>query len=602
MTKTCPSCDVLAPPDARYCRHCGTQLQRVGASSGAGDGSVSPNAATVPLSSQNTTDEMVAHPSPPQQSAASHTSEVTHEEMNDLLRRGARAGELKDEKTNRASDGEHTPARDTQQSATLSANHAERLSDNGSTGSLSDDFDSEQTQITISVRPLTSRTLPPDDAVVASVVAARANRNPQFNSTPQQVTLSPTGTLQPDASTKIPPSQQQQQPSPPQRPAAVRRSPEARAFRVWLGLAALSIAVIGAVAAAAFWFGARSWRSSEPTPAIVSGGAAPVLNDPKGLANAKLAEADMLLASGNTSEAQARLREAAALDPANAEPQRRLARLLLANGERRAGLEALRAVTRLAPDDTEAWLSLASAQFAEELYEDALESYRGLGEASPAALARDTVQLNYADALRMSGRNAEARVIYRRLASSPDAEVASASRQQLAQPTPSPTGEIVDEAKAQALETARAGGARTPEASRTPEAAFATPTPQPPAATAAARPEPTAAAAAATTAPTKVSRASPSEHYQRGVGLWATNRGAAVAELRSAAERGNADASYYLGLSIAEGRDPRALKRAELVAALVHFGRARRSSRFRAQSITYEEQLGRELDKRRNER
>ncbi len=131
------------------------------------------------------------------------------------------------------------------------------------------------------------------------------------------------------------------------------------------------------------------------------------------------------------------------------------------------------------------------------------------------------------------------------------------------------------------------------EASRTPDMSSAMPAPQP----TDARPEPTAAT---TTAPTKVSPASPSEHYGRGLGLWATNRGAAVAEFRAAAERGNADASYYLGLSIAERRDPRSLKRAEVVAALVHFARARRSQ-FRAQSLTYEEQLGRELDRRRND-
>ena len=582
MTKTCPSCDVLAPPDARYCRHCGTQLQRAGAS-GAGDGSVSPIAATVPLSSQNTTDEIVAHPSP-LQSVASHTSEVTDEEMDDLLRRSARAGEVKDGEANGASDGELAPTRDAE-GATLSANHAERLHDNGS----SDDFDPEQTQITISVKPLTSRNLPTNAAVAASVVAMRANSNPQFNSTPQQVTLSPTGSLQPDANATTTAAS----PPPPPSTRPTVRSPEARALRVWLGLglAALSIAVIGGVAMAAFWFGPRVWSASEATPAIVNGEAAPVLNDPKQLANAKLAEADLLLASGNTSEAQARLREAAALDPANAEPQRRLARLLLASGARRAGIEALRAATRLAPDDTEAWTSLASAQFAEELYEDALESYRGLGEASPATFARDTVQLNYADALRLSGRNTEARLVYRRLATSPDAEVAGASRQQLAQLTPSPTDEAVDEAEAQSLETSREQ-ARA-EASRTPDMSAATPAPQP----TDARLEPTAAT---TTAPTKVSPASPSEHYRRGVGLWATNRGAAVAEFRAAAERGNADASYYLGLSIAERRDPRSLKRAELVAALIHFARARRSQ-FRAQSLTYEEQLGRELDRRRNQ-
>jgi tetratricopeptide (TPR) repeat protein len=359
-----------------------------------------------------------------------------------------------------------------------------------------------------------------------------------------------------------------------------------------LGLATLLIAFIGGVAMAAFWFGWRGSPASKSEPVVINGEAGPASNDPKLLANVKLAEADSLLASGNTEEAAARLREAAALDPANAEPQRRLARLLLAGGARRDGIEALKAVTRLAPDDTEAWLSLASAQSAEGLYEDAVESYRGLGEASPAALARDTVQLAYADALRLSGRNAEARVIYRRLASSPDAKVADASKLQLGQPKPSPTNEAVDEAKAQALKTAEATARET---NRTPEASSAPPAPQP---SVAAGPESTAATT--TTAPRKVSPASPSEHYERGVSLWATNRGAAVAEFRAAAARGNADASYYLGLSVAEGRDPRLLKRAELVAALVHFGQARKG-RFRAQSLTYEEQLGRELDRRRND-
>ncbi|HZG51179.1 MAG TPA: hypothetical protein VEZ40_03495, partial [Pyrinomonadaceae bacterium] len=66
MTKTCPSCDVLAPPDARYCRHCGATLQRLGAAGGTG-GNISPIANTVPLSGQNQTDEIVA--TPPQHSA-----------------------------------------------------------------------------------------------------------------------------------------------------------------------------------------------------------------------------------------------------------------------------------------------------------------------------------------------------------------------------------------------------------------------------------------------------------------------------------------------------------------------------------------------------
>jgi tetratricopeptide (TPR) repeat protein len=362
-----------------------------------------------------------------------------------------------------------------------------------------------------------------------------------------------------------------------------------------MGLGVLSIAVIVGVAFAAFRYGTRSWRNSQTPPGTVSE-TPPAATDPKEQEQAKLDEADALIASGNPADAQARLREAAALDPLNAEPQRRLARLLLASGARREAIEALRVVTRLAPTDAEAWRTLASAQSAEGLYADAVESYRGLGEASPAALARDASQLAYADALRLSGRTSEARVIYRRLAASSDAQVAAASRQQLGQPTPTATNEDAEDADAHTAETAReTTAARAEETARTTGAPSALPpTPQP------ATPRVEPAATTNNSAPARASTGSPSEQYQRGVGLWATNRAAAVTELRAASERGNSDASYYLGLSIAEGRDPRTLKRAELVAALVHFGRARRG-KFRAQSVTYEEQLGRELDRRRNQ-
>ena len=558
MTKTCPSCDILAPPDARYCRHCGTPLKRIGETN-AGE-RISPIAATVPLSEQNITDEIVAHPAP--QSAATHTSEVSREEMNDMLRSG------------NGSASSSSPQ------------------DNSS-----DEFDPEQTQITINVRPLTSRDLPADAA--AAAVATRANNKPQFNSTPQQVTLSPSGSLQPahaSTTTDAPTS------TSPTSPSTSSRSTESRAFRVWLGagLAVLSIVVIGCVVVA-LWFGSRAWRGAqEPRLATESGDqTAPVVNDPKQLLDAKLAEADALIAAGNSSEAQARLREAAVLDPSNAEPHRRLARLLLANGSRREAIEELRAVVRLTPEDADAWRSLATAQSAEGLYEDALESYRGLGEASPAALARDAVQLAYADALRLSGRSADARVIYRRLAASTDAEVAAASKRQLGEPTPSPTtDEQVEAAREQALETARTDAGRAEDTSRTTPEASASPAPQP---TTAARVESASSSSSTNaTAPPRASSGSPSDQYQRGVSLWPTNRAAAIAEFRAAAERGNSDASYYLGLSIAEGRDPRALRRAELVAAIVYFGRARKG-KFRAQSVAYEEQLGRELDRRRNQ-
>ena len=588
MTKTCPSCEILAPPEARYCRHCGTQLKRVGAASG---DNISPIAATMPLSDQNTTDEIVApHASPSHASTTTQTSEVSHEELDDLLQRSgdSNAGEVRDDVG--ASDGGRT--RDGGRDIHSSASDAGNFRPEAAPQLSPDDYDPEQTQITINVRPLTSRNLPADAA--ASVAATRAGSKPQFNSAPQQVTLSPTGSLQAEETeTTVPPL------SPLPRPAAAR-STESRAFRVWfgMGVAILFVVVICGVAFAAFWYGSRAWRNSQTPPAISSGESATPASDPKQLAAAKLAEADALVASGNTSEAQARLREAAALDPSDAEPQRRLARLLLASGARREGIEALRVVTRLAPTDAEAWQSLASAQYAEGLYADAVESYHGLGDASPAALARDTTQLAYADALRLSGRTSEARVIYRRLVASSDAQVAGASRQQLGLPSPTPANEATEDADAHTSETAaREAAARAEETARTADAASALPPTPDPSAT---RNATTPSTNTNNNAPPKASTGSPSDQYQRGVGLWATNRAAALAEFRAAAERGNSDASYYLGLSIAEGRDPRALKRADLVAAIVYFGRARRG-KFRAQAVTYEEQLGRELDRRRNQ-
>ncbi|HEX8456883.1 MAG TPA: tetratricopeptide repeat protein [Pyrinomonadaceae bacterium] len=594
MTKTCPSCDVLAPSDARYCRHCGAPLKRLGAAGDGADDSISPIATTVPLSGHNPTDEIVSHPAA--YANAAHTSEVSREEMRDLLLArdtGATASDDRNGETHRTGDPASTRA---------DAQHNYAPHDYASHNYAHEDFDPEQTQITINVRPLTSRNLPADAAAAASASIATtraASGKPEFNNAPQQVTLSPADSTHASSS----PTPSAAAPAGQQRPVA--QPNERRAFRVWLGagLAVLSLLVIGCVVAAV-WFGARGFRraTETPQPAVAGGEAAtttaPTVADPRELANAKLVEADTLIASGNTNEALARLREAAVLDPSNPEPHRRLARLLLSNDARREAIEELRVVTRLVPADAEAWRSLASAQFAEGLYPDALESYRGLGDASPSMLARDSVQLAYADTLRLAGRTAQARAVYQRLAeNSSDAQVVAASRRHLGQPSPTPDGEDTDDAAngtqtADATRTAGASNATRDDATRTPENASATPAPQP----ATARGE----SATESNAPPRASAGSPSEQYQRGVALWTVNRAAALAEFRAAAERGNADASYYLGLGIAEGRDPRALRRAELVAALVHFGRARRG-RFRAQSVTYEEQLGRELDRRRTQ-
>ena len=154
MTKTCSSCNVLAPHDARYCRHCGAPLQRLTAPGDAG-GNISPIANTVPLSGQNPTDEIVSnhadHPTAP------HTSEVTHEDMYDVWRRST-SGEVRDGEPSRPGDVQFSPARDGRAAHNSSSAHqAESLRAESSYGSARDDYDPEQTQITIPVRPLTSR-------------------------------------------------------------------------------------------------------------------------------------------------------------------------------------------------------------------------------------------------------------------------------------------------------------------------------------------------------------------------------------------------------------------------------------------------------------
>lgn len=347
-----------------------------------------------------------------------------------------------------------------------------------------------------------------------------------------------------------------------------RQPPEHRALRVWLVAGLLGSLLLLCVAGAGTWL----WLRTRQTPALTTNTDTPIVATPadaQQTAQAKIAEAQGLLAAGNPVAATARLREAVTLDPANAEAHRQLAQLLLASGARETALAELRAVTRLEPNDKDAWRQLAAAQFAAGQYAAAADSYHTLMDVSSEALADDRLQLAYADALRLAGRADNARVLYRRLAASPLADVARTSKQRLTEASaPPPSHET-------ASAPTRVAG--TTETNNVP------PTPMRPAVAA---------------SPVAAPALTPAEHYQRGVNLWASNRAAAAAEFRAAAGAGNADAYYYLGLNLAAGRDPHALGRAELVAALEYFQRAR-ASRFSAQARRYEDQLGQEFDRRR---
>lgn len=376
-------------------------------------------------------------------------------------------------------------------------------------------------------------------------------------------------------------------------PAPPRPATENRALGIWAGLAVFGVVVIllAAVAVGMGWYFMRSTRDAgaQPGPAAAPAAEAPAV-DARAQGAAKLAEAEGLIAAGRKDEAVALLRESAALDPSNAEPHRRLARLLLEDGARRTAIEELRAVVRVDPADAKAWRELADAQLAENLPRDAADSYRRLNEVDEGARADDRVQLSYADALRLSGRDSEAKSIYGRLSSSRVAEVARASRQRLAQLAPETDDENDND---DTPETAAAPGP-TPAPARREESAAAQDS----------RPEAsrveevfTGRAPSTPTPPAPAGQLSPRERYERGVRSWASNRAAALADFAAAAQGGNSEANYYLGLNLAEGREPRALKRAELMGALTYFQRARRG-RHGSDARRYEEQLLREYDRR----
>jgi tetratricopeptide (TPR) repeat protein len=354
------------------------------------------------------------------------------------------------------------------------------------------------------------------------------------------------------------------------------RPTKRRALGLWLGgglvVGALMLCVVGA----GVWFVLHRRSAAVATTNTNTNAPVVVAPDAQQQAQAKVAEAQKLLSAGDPVGATARLREAVALDPANIEAHRQLAQLLLENGARQTAIEELRAVTGLEPNDRDAWRQLAEAQFAEKQYSDAADSYHTLIGLAPEARTDERLQLAYADALRLAGRTDEASAIYKQLAASPLPDVAHTSKQRLAEITASAKATNTN---ARTQNTNEASNAQPTSLN---QQAAVNPTPRP----------------HTSSTPTNAAALSPAEHYQRGVSLWATNRAAAVTEFRAAAAGdGNPDAYYYLGLSFAEGRDPHTMGRAELVAALEFFQRAR-AGHFSAQARRYEDQLGQEFDRR----
>ncbi|HEX8475418.1 MAG TPA: tetratricopeptide repeat protein [Pyrinomonadaceae bacterium] len=589
MTKTCPSCGTVAAPEARFCRRCGTLL-RAAVGGDERDGQVSPLAATVPLTDEGRTTHGLAADDP---SRSPDTNRVNRAELDALLRPSRQESTLESSPARNAhDDGQHhsfinhyseptpnapqnsDPGSMTQPSLQLFPQTVATEGERRDAAAGSGDYDDELT-ITVARPPATTprqvvpipRTgsdAPPSAARGDGHAAAHANGETLASASPSVA------------------------PAVNARPAA----PKSRTRQAWYVAAGVSVLLLLATLTA-FWLGVGPFRRG--ASAVAGNGATetPAVADPKQLSDEKMTEAEALLAGGDLDAAIARLREATTLNPSNNAAHRRLGALLFDNGRRREAIEEYRAIIRSDARDAEAWRALARAQLDESLYVEASESYRQLIALAGEGSLNDNELLAYAESLRLSGRARDAQTYYQRLVSSSVADVANSARQYLGEsvatvPTPTTSPELAHDAREQLNQNRNAQTSQTP-----------------------ALPTPTPALASVTTPPANVAPPAPparSENlsagdlFKRGEQLWSSNRAAALNDFRAAAGKGNRDAYYYLGLGIAEGKDPRTLHPALLGAAYQYFQNAMRGGRFRADARRYEQILGEEVDRRRQQR
>lgn len=551
MLTTCPICGADTFPGARFCRRCGAALHAPGGETG----DVSPHAATVPLVEEDgrATDGL----SNGEERVAPQTSRVSLAEMERLLR----GGEDGSQRLSQQLDPEATivPRGTAVTRPDIPGYEDEELTIHVPRPPQKEPADFDSTFDLEATRPVDlEATVPAGSQPYTRAADAEAHEPP---ADADGRTDTPVVTTPP--------------PSPP-RP----RTHQAPRRRAWPRVVAVC-ALVAALAAGGAWLGYRLLRRPSLTDLPTQGPTAPVTGDTQQQFELKLQEAESLLAAGDMEGALSRLREANALDPSNTRAHRRLGELLLSTGARREAIEAFRALARNAPYDFNAWRLLASAQFAEGLYADAVESYRrALNLNAPGARPDPNDLIGLADSLRLAGRAEEARAAYEQLLAYAPPELAAVARQHLS-------------------ELAPAQAAPTP--AHTPRPGEPTPTPQAQEAvsvSATPAPEPTAQPTAQPTPPPPPpAPASPAERYGRGVQLWASNRGAALEEFRASAAGGHADAHYYLGLAYVEGRSLSRLQRAEVVAALQHFQIAQRGGQHAASARGYAQQLEREFDR-----
>ncbi|HEY0077614.1 MAG TPA: tetratricopeptide repeat protein [Pyrinomonadaceae bacterium] len=644
MTKTCPSCGIEVAPEMRFCRRCGMPLR--GASADDGSDSVSPIAKTIPLTGEaRPTDGLAPEDA---RRPGGETARVNRAELDELLRpsSGLPSQSLDPNATVAYIDAstprdEQPPRASTPESFDINSTIAYPIDAQGRpifppSAKLEGNSPEDEEDLTVTVPRLETHSSQLPQAPSSQLPETPSSRLPEAPSSQMEATLIDNFTVPPmsevfphqqqpsqpswqrptpDFSQTMPapraassqqpgyPVSQQQhqpnyaaahaaQPSPHAAAQPHAQAPKPKAY-LWFVAAAGAVFLL-LITIVAVWLGVGYFRKSAPEAAD-AGTSQPAAPDARQQFEEKLNEAQALLASGDLDGAIARLREASALEPSNPQAHRRLGDLLLDSGRRREAIEEFRAAVAADPRDAEGWRALARAQLDESLYAEAVASYRRLVALGGESGLTDNELLSYAEALRLSGSNDEARPLYERLASSSFAEIASAARQKLSElsapsvsPTPMPSPLTARQTTEQLAQN------RTPNASTSPATLQAAPPP--------AQPQPTPPPAPAPTPPPAQQQAdlSAGEHFQRGEQLWSANRAAALNEFRAATRKGNRDAYYYLALSIVEGRNPRSLQRAELVQALQYFQNAK-GGRFRSQAQRYEEQLVKEYDRLRNQ-
>lgn len=382
---------------------------------------------------------------------------------------------------------------------------------------------------------------------------------------------------------------------------------------LWWSLASTCVAV---VAAGSMLVALNLYSRRSTQPADASATETPALN-PQAESLRLTDEAEKLIAAQDFDAGVARLREAVQFDERNARAQLLLGTALERTGKRNEAIFFYEATAALTPNDPLVWRQLASAQLAENRFADAVQSYRRLfaltvtgganssvPESNFAFLPNDeTLRLRYAEALRGAGETVPARELFTQLAASVSPAIKSAAQVQLALINNSGA------ALAQATETdglsVEVNADRETSAQNSPSDGVSV-APSRDAAIAVNADggvsiKPTSARTSTATPNAAERRLTAQERYERAVNLYSSNRANALAEFSAVADA-MPDAHYYLGLARTEGIAPRAMHRAELLAALTHFQiAAQRGTRHAAQAAARAEQLGLEYDRRRRE-